>query len=84
MLNPNKRSILLDLKNEEDRDIFLELASTADIIIENFAPGVVDRLGVGYETIKKIKPKSFMLPVAATGKMVHTKVTRLWISPFRL
>ena len=57
MLNPNKRSILLDLKNKEDRDIFLELASTADIIIENFAPGVVDRLGVGYETIKKIKPE---------------------------
>ena len=57
MLNPNKRSILLDLKNKEDRDIFLELASTADIIIENFAPGVVERLGVGYETIKKIKPE---------------------------
>ena len=57
MLNPNKRSILLDLKNKEDRDIFLELASTADIIIENSAPGVVDRLGVGYETIKKIKPE---------------------------
>ena len=55
MLNPNKRSISLDLKNDEDRDIFLELALTADIIIENFAPGVVDRLGVGYETIKKIK-----------------------------
>ena len=57
MLNPNKRSISLDLKNDEDRDIFLELALTADIIIENFAPGVVDRLGVGYETIKKIKPE---------------------------
>ena len=57
MLNPNKRSISLDLKSDEDRDIFLELALTADIIIENFAPGVVDRLGVGYETIKKIKPE---------------------------
>ena len=57
MLNPNKRSISLDLKNDEDRDIFLELALTADNIIENLAPGVVDRLGVGYETIKKIKPE---------------------------
>ena len=84
MLNPNKRSILLDLKNKEDRDIFLELASTADIIIENFAPGVVDRLGVWVmKPLKKLNQKSFMLPVAATGKMVHTKVTRLWISPFR-
>ena len=55
MLNPNKRSISLDLKSEKDRDIFLELAKTVDIVIENFAPGVVDRLGIGYETIKSIK-----------------------------
>ena len=56
MLNPNKRSISLDLKSEKDRSIFLELAKTVDIVIENFAPGVVDRLGIGYETIKSIKP----------------------------
>lgn len=56
MLNPNKRSISLDLKSTEDQGIFLELAKTVDIVIENFAPGVVDRLGVGYETIKSIKP----------------------------
>ena len=56
MLNPNKRSISLDLKSEKDRSIFLELAKTVDIVIENFAPGVVDRLGIGYETIKYIKP----------------------------
>ena len=55
MLNPNKRSISLDLKSEKDRGIFLELAKTVDIVIENFAPGVVDRLGIGYETIKSIK-----------------------------
>ena len=55
MLNPNKRSISLDLKKCEDKAIFLRLASTVDIVIENFAPGVVDRLGVGYKTIKSIK-----------------------------
>ena len=55
MLNPNKRSISLDLKAEKDRGIFLELAKTVDIVIENFAPGVVDRLGIGYETVKSIK-----------------------------
>ena len=56
MLNPNKRSIMLDLKNPEDRAIFLELAATTDIVIENYAPGVVNQLGVGYEAIKAIKP----------------------------
>ena len=55
MLNPNKRSISLDLKTKKDQSIFLKLAKTVDIVIENFAPGVVDRLGIGYETIKSIK-----------------------------
>ena len=55
MLNPNKRSISLDLKSKKDQSIFLKLAKTVDIVIENFAPGVVDRLGIGYETIKSIK-----------------------------
>ena len=55
MLNPNKRSISLDLKSKRDQSIFLKLAKTVDIVIENFAPGVVDRLGIGYETIKSIK-----------------------------
>ena len=55
MLNPNKRSISLDLKSKRDQSIFLKLAKTVAIVIENFAPGVVDRLGIGYETIKSIK-----------------------------
>jgi formyl-CoA transferase len=54
MLNPNKRSITLDLKNLDDRAIFLELAGTVDVVIENYAPGVVDRLGVGYAAVKKV------------------------------
>ena len=56
MLNPNKRSIVLDLKDPEDRAIFLELAETVDIVIENYAPGVVDRLGVGHDAVKKGNP----------------------------
>lgn len=56
MLNPNKRSIVLDLKNDADREIFLELAATADVVIENYAPGVVDRLGVGHTAVKKVNP----------------------------
>jgi CoA:oxalate CoA-transferase len=56
MLNPNKRSIALDLKDDADREIFLELAATADVVIENYAPGVVDRLGVGHEAVRKVNP----------------------------
>ena len=56
MLNPNKRSIVLDLKSNKGREIFLELAATADVVVENFAPGVVDRLEVGHAAVKAINP----------------------------
>ncbi len=56
MLNPDKRSIVLDLKEKGDRATFLELAATVDLVVENFAPGVVDRLGVGYEAVRAVRP----------------------------
>src|SRR5436190_21263773 len=49
-LNRNKRSLALDLKHERGRAIFLDLARTADVLIENFRPGTMDGLGVGYAT----------------------------------
>ena len=55
-LNANKRSICLDFKTETDRTLFLELAEIADVVVENFAPGVVDRLGVGYAAVKVTNP----------------------------
>ena len=56
MLNPNKRSIALDLKSPEGRTQFLDIAATVDLVVENFAPGVVDRLGVGFEAVRAVKP----------------------------
>lgn len=50
----NKKSIVLDLKQQAGRDVFYKLAATADVILEEFRPGVVKKLGVDYETIKKI------------------------------
>ena len=50
----NKKSIAIDLKRDGGRDAFLELAQTADVVIESFRPGVVDRLGVGYEDVRDI------------------------------
>ena len=46
-INRNKRSLSLDIRTEEGRSIFYELAKTADVIVESFRPGVVDKLGVG-------------------------------------
>ncbi|MGZ5394514.1 MAG: CoA transferase [Mycobacterium sp.] len=50
MPNRNKRFIALDLKSERDRELFHELATTADLVIENFRPGVTQRLGIDCES----------------------------------
>ncbi|GMG84851.1 CoA transferase [Paralimibaculum aggregatum] len=50
--NTGKRSVALDLKAPEGREIFLELAATADLVTENFRPGVVERLGIGFEAVR--------------------------------
>lgn len=54
--NTNKKFITLNLKDPRGKDIFLELISKADVFIENFRPGVMDRLGLGYEVQKKTNP----------------------------
>ncbi len=55
-LNRNKRSITLNLKTEEGKNILRELVKKADIILENYRPGVMEKLGLGYEDLKKINP----------------------------
>jgi crotonobetainyl-CoA:carnitine CoA-transferase CaiB-like acyl-CoA transferase len=64
-VNRNKKSVALDLKQGEARDIFLKLAATADVILEQFRPGVVDRLGIGYEAMKPVNPR--LVYCALTG-----------------
>ena len=53
MPNRSKRSVSLDLKADRGREAFLKLAAEADLVIENFRPGVVKRLGIDYETLKR-------------------------------
>src|SRR5580658_10155239 len=53
-LHRNKRALLLDLKQQEGRDIFYSLAERADVLIENFRPPVKKRLGIDYETIASL------------------------------
>jgi crotonobetainyl-CoA:carnitine CoA-transferase CaiB-like acyl-CoA transferase len=56
VFNANKRSITADLKSEKGLEIVKKLAAEADVMIENFAPGVIERLGLGYDEIKKVNP----------------------------
>lgn len=56
-LNHNKKSIVLDLSSEDGKNLFLELVKKADIVIQNLKPGVMDKLGIGYERLKEINPK---------------------------
>lgn len=56
-LNRNKRSIALDLKNEAGKKIVLQLAKSADVLVHNFRPGVMERLGLGNENLKLVNPR---------------------------
>src|SRR5690349_1396710 len=56
-LNGGKRSLRLDLKQEQGRDILRGLARQADVLVENFAPGVMDRLGLGAEALQALNPR---------------------------
>lgn len=63
--NRNKRSLAVDLKSPEGRDIVHRLAAHCDAVVENFRPGVLDRLGFGYEALQKINPG--LIYASATG-----------------
>lgn len=66
-LNRNKRSICLDLQVEQDRGEFYRLAADADVIVENFRPGVVEKLGVDYETVSAINPAIVYASISGFG-----------------
>ncbi|WP_454858939.1 CaiB/BaiF CoA transferase family protein [Rhizobium binxianense] len=67
-LNCGKRSIALDLKKAEDREIALKLISSADVVVENFRPGVMDRLGLGYERLRSLNPRLIFCSISGYGQ----------------
>ncbi|MDD5093940.1 MAG: CoA transferase [Dehalococcoidia bacterium] len=67
-LNRNKKSLGLNLKSDDGRQIFHKLAETADVVFEGFRPGVTKRLGVDYETIRKINPKIIYCSLTGYGQ----------------
>lgn len=66
-LNRNKRGITLNLKSEKGKEIFRKLVAKSDIVLENYRPGVMDKLGLGYEELKKINPAIIYGAVSGFG-----------------
>ncbi|HDI52961.1 MAG TPA: CoA transferase, partial [Candidatus Bathyarchaeota archaeon] len=65
--NRNKKGIVLNLKHPKGREIALELAKRCDILVENFKPGTMEKLGLGYEDIKKVKPDIIYASLSGFG-----------------
>lgn len=66
--NAGKRSIALDLKNREGRKVFLDLVASADVVLENFRPGVMDRLQLGYETLREVRRDLVYCAISGFGQ----------------
>ncbi len=66
--NANKKSITLNLKTEEGKRILEKLVATADVLVENFRPGVMDRLGVGYERLARVNPRLIYCAISGFGQ----------------
>lgn len=65
MLNANKRAITLNLKSDRGREILKQLASNADVLLENYAPGVMDKLGIGWSVLNQLNPR--LIYASGTG-----------------
>lgn len=66
-VNRNKKGITLNLKSEEGKRIFLEMVKTADVVVENYRPGVMDRLGLGYDVLSEINDQIIYAAVSGFG-----------------
>jgi formyl-CoA transferase len=67
MLNHNKRSITLDTKNPKGKDILRDLIRKSDVLVENFGPGVLDRMGFSWEEIEKLNPRMIVASIKGFG-----------------
>jgi crotonobetainyl-CoA:carnitine CoA-transferase CaiB-like acyl-CoA transferase len=67
-VNRNKKSVALDLTKPAGRDVFLDLVAQADVVWENFRPGVMDRLGLGYAALSSVNPGVVMCSISGYGQ----------------
>src|SRR2546421_4431691 len=68
LLNANKRSVTLNLSSARGRQIFTDMLKKADVMIENFAPGAIERLGFGYDVVREINPRIIYAQVKGFGE----------------
>ncbi|MEZ5853522.1 MAG: CoA transferase [Hyphomicrobiaceae bacterium] len=68
IFNANKKSVTIDLKSDEGKKLLMELVAKADVMIENFAPGAIERLGLGYDVVSKINPGLIYAQVKGFGE----------------
>src|SRR5690606_20274224 len=68
MLNSGKRFVVLDLKADDDRETFIELVREGDVLVENFRPGVMDRLGFSLDYLREINPRLIYASSSGFGK----------------
>ena len=66
--NRNKRAISLDLKSREGKEILFKLAATSDVLIQNFRPGVVERLGIGEDQVREVAPSIIYVSISGFGE----------------
>jgi CoA:oxalate CoA-transferase len=66
--NANKKSLTLNLKEEKAKEIFKKLVKTSDVVVENFRPGVMDRLGFGYKTLNELNPRLVYCAISGFGQ----------------
>ena len=67
-INRNKKSIAINLKDEKGKEILLKMVKDADVVVENFRPGTLDRLGLGYEVLKKTNPRIILASISGFGQ----------------
>lgn len=67
-LNRNKKSVVIDLKREEGKELLRRLAARCDVLIENYRPGVMDRLGLGYEVLSAVNPRLVYCAISGFGQ----------------
>ena len=67
VFNRGKRSIVLDLRTDTDRDVLLQLIGSADVFVQSWRPGVAERLGLGYDTIRRLSPSVVYCSISGFG-----------------